>query len=131
MNPSEAAFPASWQAGAQLFAAGHWWEAHEAWEPEWLAATGERRCALQALILLAAALHKRWRMGSLTERNFAKAQVYLRGLPPGVFGVDWARLEQEVAACLRSDAPVPFGLPLLPVWLDGRPSASALPRSDE
>ncbi|MDO4263359.1 MAG: DUF309 domain-containing protein [Deinococcus sp.] len=107
-------FPARWQAGAQLFAAGEWWEAHEAWEAEWLVANGDRRRALQALILLAAALHKRWRMGSLTGRNFVKAQAYLRQLPPGAFGVDWESLERQVGACLESDRPEPFPpLPLL------------------
>ncbi|WP_261663317.1 DUF309 domain-containing protein [Deinococcus sp. Marseille-Q6407] len=107
-------FPASWQAGAALFNAGHWWEAHEAWEPVWMRASGEARLALQALILLAAALHKRWQMGSLTRRNFVKAQAYLRQLSPGVYGVDWPLLEQRVDAALEGEQPgPPPQLPLL------------------
>lgn len=114
MDAVTSSFPAAWRLGAQLFAEGQWWEAHEAWEPEWLRARGERRTALQALILLAAALHKRWQVGSLSGRNFIKAQAYLRQLPPGAFGVDWAQLEQDVAACLlRRDVPQP--LPAVPL----------------
>lgn len=123
MKPGMVTFPAGWQAGAQLFAAGQWWEAHEAWEPEWLRASGEERYALQALILLAAALHKRWRMGSLTGRNFVKAQAYLCRLSPGAFGVDWALLEQQVAASLNAECPEP--LPCIPLLPGQTPSASA------
>ena len=51
-----------------------------------------------ALILLAAALHKRWHHGSLTHRNFIKAEEYLDRLPAGYAGVDLARLRAEVWA---------------------------------
>lgn len=88
-------------AGARLFNAGEWWEAHEAWEAVWMTATGERRMFVQALILLAAALHKRWRHGSLAGRNFTKAQVYLQQLPTEYGGVNLAQLEQEVAGALE------------------------------
>lgn len=96
-------FPPQWEVGAQLFEAGEWWEAHEAWEVEWHLAVGERRLALQALILLAAALHKRWRMGSLSHRNFYKAQVYLGRVAPQAFGTDWVDLEKQVWATLNSE----------------------------
>ena len=43
------------QWGADLFDAGYYWEAHEAWEPFWQAASGSERALLKALILLAAA----------------------------------------------------------------------------
>ncbi|MFC6616687.1 DUF309 domain-containing protein [Deinococcus radiophilus] len=33
---------------ARRFDAGEWWQAHEAWEEEWLQAEGQRRAALQA-----------------------------------------------------------------------------------
>ncbi len=89
--------------GARLFNAGHWWEAHEAWEERWLTAQGEERACLQALILLAAALHKRWAHGSLTHRNFDKAQKYLRVLPPQFCGMDLAALNTEVWAALHQE----------------------------
>lgn len=97
--------------GARLFNAGQWWEAHEAWEREWLTAQGEQRAFVQALILLAAALHKRWVQGSLTHRNYDKAQKYLGALPPRYGGVDLGVLNAEVWAALES----PGRRPQLPV----------------
>lgn len=90
--------------GARLFAAGEWWEAHEAWEEPWKHATGDERQFIQALILLAAALHKRWHHGSLTHRNYHKAQVYLDRLPSEYGGVDLARLRAEVWEALHDPA---------------------------
>ncbi len=48
--------------GVDLFNAGYWWEAHEAWEPVWLAAGRETEVGhfIQGLILLAAAQLKRF-----------------------------------------------------------------------
>jgi len=92
--------------GAALFARGEWWEAHEAWEGPWREASGDGRPLqdrhfIQALILLAAALHKRWHHGSLTHRNYFKAERYLDGLAPVYGGVDLARLRSEVWAALH------------------------------
>ncbi|QFP76881.1 DUF309 domain-containing protein [Deinococcus sp. AJ005] len=87
--------------GAALFNLGQWWEAHEAWEELWLEATGQERAFLQALILLAAALHKRWHHGSLTGRNFHKAVKYLDALPDEYGGVDLVRLRAEVWEALH------------------------------
>ncbi|WP_370657324.1 DUF309 domain-containing protein [Deinococcus sp. KNUC1210] len=72
--------PELWR-GAQLFAQGEWWEAHEAWEGVWMVARGDEREFVQGLILLAAALHKRWHYGSLTHRNYHKALRHLELLP--------------------------------------------------
>ncbi|MBB5236253.1 DUF309 domain-containing protein [Deinococcus budaensis] len=92
------------RAGARLFGRGEWWEAHEAWEGPWQRASGEERHFLQALILLAAALHKRWHHGSLTHRNFEKAGRYLDRLPPEYAGVDLRRLRAEVWEALHDPA---------------------------
>ncbi|SMB95255.1 DUF309 domain-containing protein [Deinococcus hopiensis] len=97
-------FGAEVQAGAALFATGQWWEAHEAWEGPWMRAEGEDRRFLQALILLAAALHKRWHHGSLTARNYHKAGRYLDLLPGVYAGVDLRRLRAEVWAALHDPA---------------------------
>lgn len=88
--------------GAALFNAGQWWEAHEAWEGPWLKAEGQDRAFLQALILLAAALHKRWHHGSPTHRNFDKAVRYLNTLPEEYGGVNLARLRAEVWEALHT-----------------------------
>ncbi|ADV68538.1 DUF309 domain-containing protein [Deinococcus maricopensis] len=93
-----------WQAGADLFAQGQWWHAHEAWEDEWRAATGADRACLSALILLAAALHKRWHHGSTAHRNYHKAERYLNDLPAAYGGVDLARLRADVWAALHDPA---------------------------
>lgn len=47
----------SLQSGIDLFNAQKFWEAHEAWERDWLAAEGEPKLFLQGLIQLAAAYH--------------------------------------------------------------------------
>lgn len=44
--------------GVELFNGGEYFEAHEAFEDEWRAASGDRKTALQALTQLAAAFHK-------------------------------------------------------------------------
>ncbi|ANE44245.1 DUF309 domain-containing protein [Deinococcus puniceus] len=92
----------AWQEGIRLFNARHWWEAHEAWEGVWLRATGEERACLSALILLAAALHKRWHHGSLAHRNFTKAEQYLDTLPAEYAGIDLAGLRADVWAALNA-----------------------------
>ena len=105
--------------GAALFNAGEWWEAHEAWEDVWRTAQGEQRAFVQALILLAAALHKRWHHGSLTHRNFYKAEKYLDTLPDNYGGVNLRRLRQEVQQALDTE-----GMrPQLPLSAGNRPTA--------
>lgn len=99
--------------GAALFNAGHWWEAHEAWEGEWMKATGTERQFIQALILLAAALHKRWRHGSLTHRNYDKALKYLDALPDEYGGVNLKVLRAEVWQALQQEEQHPQ-IPVLP-----------------
>lgn len=99
--------------GAALFARSEWWEAHEAWERPWLTARGDDRAFLQALILLAAALHKRWAHGSLTHRNYDKALRYLDTLPGAYAGVDLARLRADVWDALRGPARPEAGHPAL------------------
>lgn len=88
--------PAAFDRGVTLFNAGHWWEAHEAWETLWLPARDEERAFYQALILLAAALHKRWHHGSLTHRNYHKARRYLQTLPDEYRGVNLRQLSADV-----------------------------------
>ncbi|PNY83039.1 DUF309 domain-containing protein [Deinococcus koreensis] len=96
---------AAWQEGVAHFNAGRWWEAHESWEDPWMRARGEargdERAFLQALILLAAALHKRWHHGSLSHRNLFKADAYLARLPGVYGGLDLGGLRAQVWAALN------------------------------
>lgn len=92
------------QAGAALFDAGRWYEAHEAWEEHWLAASGHERLFLQGLIQLAGALHKGLRMGHPTgmqalAHQAAQKLAHVSGRHPALGGLDVAgaaRLANEV-----------------------------------
>ena len=97
---------AAWAAGATLFNAGEYWEAHEAWEPLWLRAEGAERRLLGGVILLAAALHKAHKMANPRggRRNYDKALAHLRHLPERYGGVEVRQLEAEVAAALGDEA---------------------------
>ena len=71
-------------AGARLFDDGRYWDAHEAWEERWRVETDEReRKFVQALIQIAAALHKRHvtKDEAATARLFAKALAKLEAGP--------------------------------------------------
>ncbi|WP_295818193.1 DUF309 domain-containing protein [uncultured Deinococcus sp.] len=99
--PTDLANDPHWLDGVRHFNAGRWWEAHEAWEHPWAQARGTSRDFLQALILLAAALHKRWAHGSTAHRNLYKADAYLARLPGVYAGVDLTALRAEVWAALH------------------------------
>lgn len=89
--------------GRALFAAGRYWECHEALEPAWLDSEGSDRHFLGGVILLAAALHKARAMGSPRggRRNYAKALAHLALVPDHYRGLAVRRLEAEVHAALR------------------------------
>jgi uncharacterized protein len=104
------------RAGAELFNAGEYWEAHEAWEVPWNAAKA-RGDALEAnyvqgLILLAAAIHKRRHYGNLEggKRNYEKALRRLEGIGNAYSardGFDLERLKLEVNAALEDEGSRP------------------------
>ncbi|MBU1304634.1 MAG: DUF309 domain-containing protein [Alphaproteobacteria bacterium] len=75
--------------GIDLFNHGYYWEAHEAWEPLWLAAKGNAadRALFKGLIMLAATGVK-IREGKWTAalRHAGKAARSLRQLPPAPQG---------------------------------------------
>ena len=81
------------QRGIELFNAGKFFEAHEAWEEIWLAASEPEKTFLQGLIQVSAAFHHRSRgnrqgMESLLEAGLAK----LVSFPDGYRGIDLAKL---------------------------------------
>ena len=95
--------------GARLFNDGEYWEAHEVWEVPWNAAKagGDLREAnyVQGLILLAAALHKRWHYDNVSggQRNYDKALRRLEGIDNAYSakdGIDLERLKLEVLRAL-------------------------------
>lgn len=91
-----------WLEGVACFNRADYWDAHEAWEAIWLAASGERKHFYGGLILLAAALHKAREMGNARggRRNYAKALTHLALIDTGLHGVNVRVLEAEVHAAL-------------------------------
>jgi hypothetical protein len=97
-------------AGARLFDAGAFWDAHEAWEERWRTEPGDaERLLLQGLIQVAASFHKLLVMGDaeaasrILARGLAKldalpaspqlaaAREAIRGCAPGVEAGQLAR----------------------------------------
>ena len=83
--------------GVDQFNRGEYWHAHESWEGEWLATTGDRAQLLQGLIQLAAACYH---VQKGRPRNAEKLRgISLRrlsSLPDGFGGVNLGELCDEV-----------------------------------
>ena len=91
--------------GVALFDAGHFFEAHEAWEEAWLHERGARRLLLQGLILVAAGWLKRDAgnaRGAWTL--FSRALERLEQLPPGCEGMDVGGLCPRVVRWREGEA---------------------------
>jgi uncharacterized protein len=89
-------------AGARLFDAGAFFEAHEAWEEPWLRETDEtRRLVLQGLIQIAAGLYKLLVMGSAAsaERLLARGLAKLDRSPSRMEGHDLEAFRDGIRAC--------------------------------
>ena len=88
--------------GVELYQAGEFWEAHEAWEEAWQEESGQPRLFLQGLIQLAAALHK-----ALVQRQPAScckllvsALGKLEGLPDQLGGQALPALRESMRTAL-------------------------------
>jgi predicted metal-dependent hydrolase len=90
--------------GAQLFDAGRFFEAHEAWEAHWLVERDEpRRLLLQGLIQIAAAFHKLIDKQAPEPASslFAKGLAKLDACPARMEGIDVGTFRDGVRACAR------------------------------
>lgn len=90
------------QKGAQLYAEGRYWEAHEAWEKVWRASEDhETRLLLQALIQVCAALYKVYekRDAAAAARLFLRAVNKLEELPDVVDNVQITSFRDAAIAC--------------------------------
>ena len=92
--------------GIQLFNAGKFWHAHEAWEQVWRRHHEESRLFIQGLIQMAAAFHlmieKRRLAGALS--NFEKALTRLRLFEPSFFDLpvtDYVKAIEQARAEIR------------------------------
>ena len=105
----------AWTYGLRLFNAGFWWEAHEVWEPVWMAAppNGAERAMVQAAIQLANAALKR-EMGRpraagrllAIARELAAAGAAAGG---GAMGLTAEAFEAAVRAVEAGEAPALTG----------------------
>ncbi len=93
MSPDSLDLAHHHRAGIVLFQAGLYWEAHEAWEYCWRAASSPDSTWYKGLIQTAAALEQ-WRRGNRRGllRNWEKARAKLIDAPAIWRGVDIARL---------------------------------------
>lgn len=102
--------------GVALYNAGRFWEAHEALETVWRAATGPDRDLWQGLIQAAAAMLHRERGNAhgLAVQGGAALEK-LRGPRPAGFPVETAAFAEGLARCVQGAGPVP------PMELAGSP----------
>lgn len=93
--------------GIELFNAGRFFEAHEAWERIWLRSAGEEKLFYQGLIQAAAALlhAERGNLGG-ARSMYAKARDKLDPLPAQYMGIALGELRQRLKECF--DAPAGF-----------------------
>ncbi len=92
-----------WADGAELYAAGDHWHAHEAWEALWLRRRGsDEGVFLRAVIQVAAAMVKAGQ-GNMAgvRKNLAKAVANLARTPERCRGIDTCALAADCALCLR------------------------------
>lgn len=74
--------------GVELFNRGEFWHAHEAWEAEWLATSGDRAQLLQGLIQLAAACYHVQKGTLRSAEKLREISVgRLSALPDGFGGI--------------------------------------------
>lgn len=96
--------------GVELFNKGEYFEAHEAFEDDWRAASGDRKLALQALTQLAAAFHK-LRTHGLQARGAkyllekAREKLAEHGSLIGPLGVSALKAADEALASLGRGEP--------------------------
>ncbi len=92
----------------ELFNAGEYWASHEALEPLWLAAEGDRREFYRGLIQAAAAMvhHQRGNahgvrvLAAKAKTRLARCGEVTEGVPVRSFLADWE-------ACLFAGGPAP------------------------
>jgi uncharacterized protein len=95
---SNGSLPPQFLQGVELFNAGEFYECHEVLEELWLAARGDERTLLHALIQSAAALHHLQngnRKGAAGV--YSRASRKLEVLPPRLLGLDTRGFARELA----------------------------------
>jgi predicted metal-dependent hydrolase len=103
MHP-EREFDAELMRGAELFNAGRYFEAHEAWERIWLGASEPDRAIVQGLIQAAAALLHRERNNPRgAARLWNKARSKLECAPAAYRGLAIRELRGALERCFAAE----------------------------
>ena len=86
--------------GTELFHAGSYFAAHEAWEEVWRSTMPEPRDLFQGLVQLAAAFHhlRDRRRPDVARRVLAKVRSRLAAVAPRAAGLDVAAVLDQIAA---------------------------------
>jgi predicted metal-dependent hydrolase len=87
-------YPEHYLEGIELFNAGKFWHAHEAWEAAWLAAEDEQLKLFYKGIIQTAAALVHWQKGNPKglHLNWTKARAKLTQLPPEMMGLGIRKL---------------------------------------
>ena len=94
---------AGFDRGAELFNAGHYFDAHEVWEDVWRAAPEQEKKFLQGLIQVAVALHHHSRGNLEGARSLlARAHRNLADYADSYGGVDLASVRARIRACQKA-----------------------------
>jgi len=133
LDPGAVSHHEAFRYGADLFNAGYFWEAHEIWEPVWLALPPNScaRFACQAVIQAANAFLKLaggrpnafLRIASDVRRYAREAQAQ-GAIINGIDMADWARAFDAFAASVGPDAERSFTFE--PSEMDGFPYVTLL-----
>ena len=89
--------------GVELFNAGRFWHAHEAWEACWRGAVDpDARRLFQGLVQVTAGFHKLFvaRDPASARRLLSRGLAKLDGLPSPAEGLDLDRLRPALGGCL-------------------------------
>jgi predicted metal-dependent hydrolase len=92
------------QKGLELFNAGRFWEAHEAWEAAWLVEDGDVRQMLQGLIQVAAGYFKALvqRRPRAAAKLLGSGLAKLEPIPDSLGGLRLEPLRRAVAATIEA-----------------------------
>ncbi len=106
---------ADFERGIELFNAGRFFEAHEAWERVWLRSSGEEKLFYQGLIQAAAALlHAERGNPRGAQSMYAKARARLDPFPDRYMGIALGELRAGLREFFALPAkPVPPARPLI------------------
>jgi hypothetical protein len=111
--------------GIRLFNEGHFWHAHEAWEPLWMGLEGDDKLFLQGLIMCAAMLHQyERRIAAGVASHWENAHARLAPRAPSCWGIAVSALLEEARPFAAAAAAGDFSLRAHAVRIQRSPASS-------